>query len=45
MDNKLEMLQYVKDIGLAEWGEEINLAEAEMPGLMQIKKNIQKKNL
>ena len=24
---------------------EINLAEAEMPGLMQIRENIQKKNL
>ena len=33
------MLQYkVKDIGLAEWGrKEINLAEAEMPGLMQLR--------
>ena len=42
MNNKLETLQYkVKDIGLAEWGrKEINLAEAEMPGLMQIKRGI-----
>ena len=33
------MLQYkVKDIGLAEWGrKEIKLAEAEMPGLMQLR--------
>ena len=33
------MLQYkIKDIGLAEWGrKEINLAEAEMPGLMQLR--------
>ena len=39
MNNKIEMLQYkVKDIGLAEWGrKEINLAEAEMPGLMQLR--------
>ncbi len=46
MNNKLKMLKYkVKDIGLAEWGrKEINLAEAEMPGLMQYEKNIQKKN-
>ena len=44
MDNKLEMLQYkVKDIGLAEWGrKEINLAEAEMPGLMQIREEYSK---
>ena len=44
MNNKLEMLQYkVKDIGLAEWGrKEINLAEAEMPGLMQIRKEYSK---
>ena len=39
MNNKIETLQYkVKDIGLAEWGrKEINLAEAEMPGLMQLR--------
>ena len=39
MNNKIEMLQYkIKDIGLAEWGrKEINLAEAEMPGLMQLR--------
>ena len=38
------MLQYkVKDIGLAEWGrKEINLAEAEMPGLMQIREEYSK---
>ena len=36
----------VKDISLAEWGrKEIKLAEAEMPGLMSLKKNIQNKNL
>ena len=29
----------VKDLGLAEWGrKEIKLAEAEMPGLMSIRK-------
>ena len=39
MNNKVETLRYkVKNIGLAEWGrKEINLAEAEMPGLMQIR--------
>ena len=44
MNNKLETLQYkVKDIGLAEWGrKEINLAEAEMPGLMQIREEYSK---
>ena len=44
MNNKLEMLQYkVKDIGLAEWGrKEIKLAEAEMPGLMQIREEYSK---
>ncbi|RPG63297.1 MAG: adenosylhomocysteinase [Flavobacteriaceae bacterium TMED206] len=44
MNNKVEMLQYkVKDIGLAEWGrKEINLAEAEMPGLMQIREEYSK---
>ena len=38
------MLQYkVKDIGLAEWGrKEINLAEAEMPGLMQLREEYSK---
>ena len=31
----------VKDIGLAEWGrKEIQLAEAEMPGLMALRKDI-----
>jgi adenosylhomocysteinase len=31
----------VKDISLAEWGrKEIQLAEAEMPGLMSIKRRI-----
>ena len=44
MNNKIEMHQYkVKDIGLAEWGrKEINLAEAEMPGLMQIREEYSK---
>ena len=44
MNNKLEILQYkVKDIGLAKWGrKEINLAEAEMPGLMQIREEFSK---
>ena len=44
MNNKVEMFQYkIKDIGLAEWGrKEINLAEAEMPGLMQIREEYSK---
>ena len=44
MNNRVETLQYkVKDIGLAEWGrKEINLAEAEMPGLMQIREEYSK---
>ena len=44
MNNKLETLQFkVKDIGLAKWGrKEINLAEAEMPGLMQIREEFSK---
>ena len=44
MNNKVETLQYkVKNIGLAEWGrKEINLAEAEMPGLMQIREEYSK---
>ena len=44
MNNKVETLQYkVKDVGLAEWGrKEINLAEAEMPGLMQIREEYSK---
>ena len=44
MNNKIETLQYkVKDIGLAEWGrKEINLAEAEMPGLMQLREEYSK---
>ncbi len=44
MNNKVEMLQFkVKDIGLAKWGrKEINLAEAEMPGLMQIREKYSK---
>ena len=33
----------VKDIGLAEWGRrEIKLAEAEMPGLMSLRKEFGK---
>ena len=37
---KTERLPYkVKDISLAEWGrKEIKLAEAEMPGLMSLRK-------
>ena len=44
MNNKLEILKYkVKDIGLAKWGrKEIKLAEAEMPGLMQIREEFSK---
>lgn len=40
MQKQAEVLPYkVKDIGLAEWGrKEIKLAEAEMPGLMAIRK-------
>jgi adenosylhomocysteinase len=39
MESKIEFLPYkVKDISLAEWGrDEINLAEAEMPGLMSLR--------
>ncbi len=39
METKVERLPYkVKDINLAEWGrKEIDLAEAEMPGLMSIR--------
>ncbi len=36
----------VKDMSLAEWGrKEITLAEAEMPGLMSIRKELVLKNL
>ena len=47
MNNKLEILKYkVKDIGLAKWGrKEIKLAEAEMPGLMQIREEFSKEKL
>ena len=40
METKTQYLPYkVKDISLAEWGrKEIQLAEAEMPGLMALKK-------
>ncbi len=40
MTTQTTILNYkVKDIGLAEWGrKEINLAEAEMPGLMSLRK-------
>ena len=35
----------VKDINLADWGRrEINLAEAEMPGLMSLRKEFKGKN-
>jgi adenosylhomocysteinase len=39
METKVEKLTYkVKDISLAEWGrKEIELAEAEMPGLMSLR--------
>jgi adenosylhomocysteinase len=39
-----ETLQYkVKDINLAEWGrKEMQLAEVEMPGLMQIREEMAK---
>ena len=44
MNNRVEMLQYkVKNIGLAEWGrKEIDLAEAEMPGLMRLREEYSK---
>ena len=36
----------VKDISLASWGrKEIELAEAEMPGLMSLEKNTKTSNL
>ena len=36
----------VKDISLAEWGrKEINLAEAEMPGLMSLREEYKGKNI
>jgi len=40
------MMNYkVKDIGLAEWGrKEIVLAEAEMPGLMSIREELETLN-
>ena len=39
MSNKNRYVKYkVKDISLADWGrKEINLAEAEMPGLMSLR--------
>jgi adenosylhomocysteinase len=42
MSTTATYLKYkVKDIALAEWGrKEIRLAEAEMPGLMSIRKSI-----
>ena len=42
--NDVKVLPYkVKDISLAEWGrKEINLAEAEMPGLMAIREKYKK---
>jgi adenosylhomocysteinase len=42
MSNTQEKVQYkVKDISLAEWGrKEIRLAEAEMPGLMSLKRRV-----
>src|SRR3989304_4313522 len=44
MKNDVKVLPYkVKDISLAEWGrKEINLAEAEMPGLMAIRDKYKK---
>ena len=39
MSNKQYVPYKVKDISLAEWGrKEIRLAEAEMPGLMALRK-------
>ena len=40
MKTKLQNMNYkIKDISLAEWGrKEIKLAEAEMPGLMMLRK-------
>lgn len=45
MNNTTEKLAYkVKDISLAEWGrKEITLAEAEMPGLMSLRKEFEGK--
>ena len=42
MSTQVERLPYkVKDITLAEWGrKEIRLAEAEMPGLMSLKRRV-----
>ena len=38
MKEKTQVLPQVKDISLAEWGrKEIELAEAEMPGLMALR--------
>ena len=35
----------VKDIDLASWGrKEIDIAETEMPGLMQLRRNLKKQN-
>jgi adenosylhomocysteinase len=44
MKNDVKILPYkVKDISLAEWGrKEMNLAEAEMPGLMSIREKYKK---
>ena len=43
--NKKYIKYKVKDISLAEWGrKEIRLAEAEMPGLMSLRKNTVKIN-
>ena len=43
---KEKKLRYkVKDMSLAEWGrKEINLAEAEMPGLMALREEYGKEN-
>ncbi len=44
-DLKMKYIQYkVKDISLADWGrKEVNLAEAEMPGLMSLRKEFKGK--
>lgn len=46
METKTQYVPYkVKDISLAEWGrKEIELAEAEMPGLMAIREEYGRNN-
>ena len=46
MDKILNKVEYkVKDLTLSDWGrKEIKLAEAEMPGLMSLRKEYSKSN-